>query len=88
MVFLKTFRYAQMKLTELLAKREQELLQEIDSLEKVELTLKECREELEAVRQAQGVSVPSHNLLKVKEEPDVSDLLLIKEEFERKFHRV
>lgn len=77
-----------MKLTELLAQREQELLAEIESLEKVEITLKECRNELDALRQAQDVVINKTPLLTPatnKAEPDVSDLLLLRDEWEKKF---
>ena len=78
-----------MKLTELLATREQELLQEIESLEKVEQSLKECRDELEALKKAQEVCLNKTPLLpQASVNPasvDVSDLLLLKHDFDAKF---
>ena len=76
-----------MNLNDYLVKREQELLQEIENLERVELSLKECRDELQRVRGCLS-SVPPSNPLNEKPKTDVSDLLLIKEEFERKFGNV
>ena len=85
-----------MKLTELLATREQELLQEIESLEKVEQSLKECRDELEALKKAQEVCLDNGDLSSPKTpllpqasvnpaSVDVSDLLLLKHDFDAKF---
>ena len=84
-----------MKLTELLAAREKELISEITEMEKVEVTLNEYRHELEVLRKAQGVVLDETPLLpsKVEAEPiverqqgiDVSDLTLLKQDWERKF---
>ena len=78
-----------MKLTELLATREQELLKEIASLEKVEQSLKGCRDELDAVRQSQEIVLNKTPLLKpgvdMAEPSVVSDILLLREEFDRKY---
>lgn len=77
-----------MNLNDYLVQREQELLQEIENLEKVELSLKERKDELQRVRGCLS-SVPSSNPLEVRtnKEVDVSDLLLAREEFDRKFHK-
>ena len=74
-----------MKLAELLAHREQELIKEIESLEQVEQSLNECREELDALRQAQEVVLNKTPLLEPAKNADVSDLLLLRQEWEQKF---
>ena len=86
-----------MKLTELLAQREKELVAEITELEKAEATLNEYRHELEVLRKALGVVLDETPLLpsEVQADPivernqatgiDVSDLTLLKQDWERKF---
>ena len=59
-----------MKITELLAQREQELITEIEEMEKVEVVLNECRHELEVLRKAQGVVLDETPLLEASKAPD------------------
>ena len=75
-----------MKLTELLATREQELLQEIESLQQVEQSLKECREELDSVRKAQTAVDMAEPENRTADEPAViADLLMLRQEFDQKY---
>ena len=79
-----------MKLNQILAERRQELIEEIESLEKVEQSLADARAELESIDLAvEVIEQKQHLLAPAKEvkktDVDVSDLTLMRQEFESKY---
>ena len=79
-----------MKLNQILAERRQELIEEIESLEKVEQSLADARAELESIdlaveviEQKQLILAPAKE--EKKTDVDVSDLTLMRQEFESKY---
>ena len=79
-----------MKLNQILAERRQELIEEIESLEKVEQSLADARAELESIDLAVEVIEQKQLMLapakeEKKTDVDVSDLTLMRQEFESKY---